>query len=265
MRILVTAGPTREYIDPVRFITNASSGRMGYAVAAAAARRGHRVTLLSGPVAIEAPRGCRVVPFVSVDDLVSAMREHFPRADAVVMSAAVGDFRPARASRRKLRRGGGPITLRLVPTPDVLAAAARRRRPGQVVFAFAVEKGPRRRIESQALREMARKNADYVLLNTPAAMGGKSSAACILCRRGVLLPWRPRTKAALAGTIVRVLELAARPGFSTGAESPASPITIGITRRQGCRGAPLPPCWSAHARGTRRPPFAAYRLRFTDY
>jgi phosphopantothenoylcysteine decarboxylase/phosphopantothenate--cysteine ligase len=209
MHILVTAGPTREYIDPVRFITNGSSGRMGLAVAAVAARRGHKVTLLCGPVAARPPKGVRVVPFTSVDELAAAMRGLFPSADAIVMAAAVGDFRPAKVLARKLRRADGPITLHLGPTPDVLATVAARKRPGQVVFAFAVEQGPRRRIVAKALSEMACKNADFVLLNTPAAMGAERSAACILSRRGIVLPWKSRPKAALAGEIVRIMESAA--------------------------------------------------------
>jgi len=221
MRILVTAGPTREYIDAVRFITNASSGRMGYAVAAAAARRGHNVTLLTGPVALKPPQmgrsgilarhsRCRIVPFVSVEDLAAAMRRHFKAADAVVMAAAVGDFRPVKVLAGKLRRADGPVTLRLIPTQDVLAAAAAKKRKGQVVFAFAVESGPRRKIVAKARAEMARKHADFVLLNPPAAMGAEDSAACILSPEGVVLPWARRPKAALARAIVRTLESAAK-------------------------------------------------------
>ncbi len=210
MRILVTAGPTREYIDSVRFITNGSSGRMGYAIAAAAARRGHDVTLLSGPVAQRVPAGTKVVPFVSVDELAAAMRKHFPKADAVVMAAAVGDFRPESISKRKLRRADGPITIRLVPTPDVLASVAARKRKGQIVLAFAVEKGTRREIVAKALGEMERKRADFVLLNTPAAMGAEISEACILSRGGVVVPWASRPKTTLARHVVRTLEDAAR-------------------------------------------------------
>jgi phosphopantothenoylcysteine decarboxylase/phosphopantothenate--cysteine ligase len=217
MHILVTAGPTREYIDAVRFITNGSSGRMGYAVAAAAARRGHTVTLLTGPVGLKPPAArasgkyarptrIRVVPFVSVEDLAAAMRKHFDAADAVVMAAAVGDFRPEKVLAGKLRRADGPITLRLVPTQDVLAAVAAKKRKGQIVFAFAVESGPRREIVAKARAEMARKYADFVLLNTPAAMGAEESAACILSPEGVVLPWARRPKAALASAIVRMLE-----------------------------------------------------------
>lgn len=208
MHILVTAGPTREYIDSVRFITNASSGRMGRAVAGAAMRRGHRVTLLCGPVVGKPPKGCRVVPFMSVEDLAAAMRKHFASADAVVMAAAVGDFRPAKVSTRKLRRADGPISLRLEPTPDVLATAAAGKKKGQIVFAFAVEQGPRGRIVTKARAEMARKHADFVLLNTPAAMGAPDSEACILTSGGVALPWGRRPKAQLARQIVRLLEQA---------------------------------------------------------
>jgi phosphopantothenoylcysteine decarboxylase/phosphopantothenate--cysteine ligase len=206
MRILVTAGPTREYIDAVRFITNGSSGRMGYAVAAAAARRGHKVTLLSGPVTLTPPKGCRVVPFVSVDDLAAAMRRYFKDADAAVMAAAVGDFRPPRILARKLRRSDGPITLRLVPTPDVLASVAAGKRKGQIIFAFAVEKGPRGQIVAKARSEMERKHADFVLLNTPEAMGAAESSACILSPEGVVLPWGRRPKTALAAAVIRTLE-----------------------------------------------------------
>jgi phosphopantothenoylcysteine decarboxylase / phosphopantothenate---cysteine ligase len=223
MRILVTAGPTREYIDSVRFITNGSSGRMGYAIAAAAARRGHDVTLLSGPVALGATvlrrlRGraggpgskpVRIVPFVSVEELAAAMRQHFAKVDAVVMAAAVGDFRPAVISKRKLRRADGPITIRLVPTPDVLAGVAARKRRGQIVLAFAVEQGTRGEIVAKALSEMERKHADLVLLNTPAAMGAEDSEACILSKEGVVVPWRRRPKTALAREAVSVLEAAA--------------------------------------------------------
>ena len=124
MRIIVTAGPTREYIDPVRFISNASSGKMGYAVAACAASAGHEVTLISGPVALATPPGVRRVDIVSVADLQRALSEAFPWADALVMSAAVGDFTVESPSDRKISRKGGPITVRLVPTADILAGRA---------------------------------------------------------------------------------------------------------------------------------------------
>ncbi|MCE5327362.1 MAG: phosphopantothenoylcysteine decarboxylase [Planctomycetaceae bacterium] len=205
MRIIVTAGPTREYIDPVRFITNASSGQMGYAVAAAAATAGHQVTLLSGPVPLPPPPHCRVVPFVSVDDLQAALAERFADCDALVMSAAVGDFRPQRVSPHKLSRSGGAIDLRLIPTQDVVAGVAAGKRPGQIVITFAVEDAPPEAAAAKALGELQAKHADYVVVNMPDAMGAQSSQACILSREAVILPWGSRPKSELAGEIVSLL------------------------------------------------------------
>lgn len=206
MRVVVTAGPTREYIDPVRFITNASSGRMGWAVATAAARAGHEVTLLSGHVAQPGPPGCRIVTFDSVADLKAALREHFAACEALVMAAAVGDFRPARPATEKIPRAGGPMTLHLVPTEDVLAEVAGRKRSDQVIVAFAVEGGPRERAEAKARAKLAAKGADYVVVNGPGAMGQEASEACILSAAGVALPWGRRLKETLAEHIVKLLE-----------------------------------------------------------
>ena len=142
MKLLVTAGPTREPIDAVRFITNASSGQMGYAVAAAGVAAGMQVTLLSGPVGLKPPAGCRVVPFVTVTDLRRALKARFDTCDALVMSAAVGDFTLARPAINKLHRFEGPLTLTLLPTEDLLAAMAMHKKVGQQIVAFAVEDGP---------------------------------------------------------------------------------------------------------------------------
>jgi phosphopantothenoylcysteine decarboxylase/phosphopantothenate--cysteine ligase len=205
MRIVVTAGPTREYIDSVRFISNASSGRMGFAVAAAAAAAGHDVTLLAGPVELAPPAGCRVVRFVSVEDLAAALAERFAECDALVMTAAVGDFRPEPRVAGKIPRRGGAVTVRLVPTADVLAGVARGKRPGQVVVAFAVEDPPPAAAEAKARAELAAKGADLVVVNTPAAMGARESDACILAPAGVVLPWGRRTKQELAEEILKCL------------------------------------------------------------
>jgi len=205
MKILVTAGPTREYIDAVRFISNASSGRMGCAVADAAASGGHDVTLLHGPLACHKPKGCRCVPFVTVDELRGALNEHFADCDALVMAAAVGDFRTEKTFPGKLRRGSGPITLKLFPTEDILAGLKDRKRTGQVVLAFAVEEGDEGAAEAKARAELAAKGADYVVVNTPAAMGADSSRACILSPGGVVLPWDRRTKKQLAEEIIKLL------------------------------------------------------------
>ena len=209
MRMIVTAGPTREYIDDVRFISNASSGRMGCAVTAAATRSGHRVTLLVGPgvaaTAAEAP-ACEVVRFVSVDDLRRELAERFADCDALVMTAAVGDFRPAERVAGKIPRAGGAVTIELVPTEDVLATTTAGRREGQVVVAFAVETGTPEAAADKARSELARKGADFVVVNGPEAMESAESDACMLSREATALAWARRPKDKLAREIVRVVE-----------------------------------------------------------
>jgi phosphopantothenoylcysteine decarboxylase/phosphopantothenate--cysteine ligase len=208
MRIIVTAGPTREYIDDVRFISNASSGRMGYAVAAAAAEAGHEVTLLAGPVALPDPPGCRVVRLVSVDDLRAALAERFGQCDALVMTAAVGDFRPEPRVAGKIPRAAGAVTVRLVPTEDILAAVTARKRSGQVVVAFAVEALAEAGAVAKAQAEMREKGADFVVVNGPEAMEATQSRACVLGAAGVVLEWGLRSKEELGREIVRIIEKA---------------------------------------------------------
>ena len=205
MNVLVTAGPTREYIDDVRFITNASSGRMGYAVAGAAVDVGHQVTLLSGPVCLDAPGGCDLVTFVTVAELKTALEGRFDACDVLIMTAAVGDFRPKRTWSTKLSRRAGPVDVRLVPTEDIVASIASRKRAGQRVVTFAVEDGPEEAIVDKARAEMAEKNADYVVVNTPAAMGSDCSRACILTPEGTALGWSVRSKTELAGILMGLL------------------------------------------------------------
>jgi len=206
MRVLVTAGPTREYLDPVRFLTNGSSGRMGCAVAAAAAAAGHEVTLLLGPVAVVPPDGCRVVRFVSVDDLAAALAERFAQCDALVMAAAVGDFRPEARRAEKIPRRGGPIEILLIPTEDLLAGLAGSKRTSRTIVAFAVESGTHGAAEAKARAEMSAKGADFVVVNPPTAMGAEVGEACILSPRGAVLGWARRPKADLAQRIVRIIE-----------------------------------------------------------
>jgi len=208
MHILITAGPTRESIDSVRFITNGSSGQMGCAVAKAALEAGHRVTLLLGEgarAAMSPAAGLEVVPFVTVDDLRRELTERFTSADVLVMAAAVGDFWPERVLPTKLSRRGGPITLRLVPTEDLLAGVGATKKPTQRIVAFAVEDGLPDEIQAKARAEMLEKNADFVVVNTPAAMAASHSTACILTREGVAMPWDDRPKETLAEDIVNLL------------------------------------------------------------
>jgi phosphopantothenoylcysteine decarboxylase/phosphopantothenate--cysteine ligase len=206
MRILVTAGPTREPLDAVRFITNASSGRMGCAVAAAALAAGHDVRLLLGPCGAEPPGGAEVVRFATAADLKRELHARFAACDALVMAAAVGDFTPEAPADGKLRRSDGPLELRLVPTEDILAGVAAGRRAGQTVVAFAVEAGDEEEMASAARRKLAAKGADFIVVNPASAMGAAAGRAAILTADAVALPWAERGKEALAAEILRLLE-----------------------------------------------------------
>lgn len=166
MKILVTAGPTREALDPVRFLSNRSSGRMGYAVARAAAERGHDVRLVSGPVAIDAPACERVIRVTSADEMLSAVREHLPWCDALVMTAAVADWRPSRFSAEKLKKGEADgITLQLVPTVDILSDV-RSLKQGRIFVGFAAET---ERVVEAAKRKCREKPLDLIVANDVSA------------------------------------------------------------------------------------------------
>jgi phosphopantothenoylcysteine decarboxylase / phosphopantothenate---cysteine ligase len=164
MRVLVTAGGTREPIDAVRFVGNRSSGRMGFALAERAARRGADVTVIAANVALPTPAGVRRIDVGTAAELADALRPEFGDAHVLLMAAAVADFRPDRAEPGKIaREGGDPLELRLEPTEDVLAATAADRRPEQVVVAFAAEHGAGGL--ERARDKLRRKGADAIVLN----------------------------------------------------------------------------------------------------
>jgi phosphopantothenoylcysteine decarboxylase/phosphopantothenate--cysteine ligase len=160
LRVLVTAGPTREKIDPIRFVSNRSSGRMGFALAEAARDRGADVTLLAGPTGLPRPSGVRVRDFVSASELMQLLIEEFPSCDLLAMAAAVADFIPEESPRR-LHRADGPRSLRLTPGDDLLATIARLKKT-QTVIAFAAETED---LEARAARKMEQKDADLIVVN----------------------------------------------------------------------------------------------------
>jgi phosphopantothenoylcysteine decarboxylase/phosphopantothenate--cysteine ligase len=180
---------------------------MGLAVARAAVAAGHHVTLLAGPgVRVdELPDGCQVARFTSVADLQAALAERFAACDALVMAAAPGDFTPRATLPGKVHRRDGPLTVELIPTADILAGIGAGKRADQLIIAFAVEEGSPAEIEAAASRKLAVKNADYIVVNTPAAMAATVSRAAILSPRGIVLPWAQRPKEALAAEIVKLL------------------------------------------------------------
>lgn len=162
-RMLITAGPTHEPLDRVRYLANRSSGRMGIALAAAAARQGWQVTLLLGPSAVPPPPDVHTARFTTTADLQALLAEHWPGADVLVMAAAVADYRPVAATGEKLPRGSAPLTLTLEPTPDLVAACAADRRPEQRIVAFALEAAAE--LDSRAAEKLRRKGVDAIVAN----------------------------------------------------------------------------------------------------
>jgi phosphopantothenoylcysteine decarboxylase / phosphopantothenate---cysteine ligase len=171
--ILITAGPTREDIDPVRYLTNRSSGKMGYALALAAVRRGAHVTLISGPVDLVAPQSVDLVPVRSAEQMHRAVLEHLPGASVVIMAAAVADYRPIAPATKKIKRRAGPITLELESTPDILADVARekcaaREKSDRILVGFAAET---EEVAAQARAKLSAKQADLIVANDVTAPG----------------------------------------------------------------------------------------------
>jgi phosphopantothenoylcysteine decarboxylase / phosphopantothenate---cysteine ligase len=160
-RILVTAGPTREPFDPVRYITNYSSGKMGYAVAIAAKRRGARVTLISGPTALPAPRDMKFVPVASAVDMRDAVMEHLDSATVVIKAAAVADYRPSLRSAAKIKKGGGGLDLQLERNPDIILEVGRKK-GNRILVGFAVET---ENLVQNAKDKLKKKNMDIIVAN----------------------------------------------------------------------------------------------------
>lgn len=164
-RVLITAGPTQEALDPVRFLTNRSSGKMGYAVAEAAIARGAEVTLISGPVSLAPPRGGITIPVKSASEMHRAVMDNLEDATMVVMAAAVADYRPASVSQQKIKKNGGGIAIELEPTDDILAAVCGER-AGRIVIGFAAET---EHVIENARKKLAAKGADFIVANDVSA------------------------------------------------------------------------------------------------
>jgi|SRR5579862_1038630 len=202
MNVLITAGPTREYLDEVRYLTNASSGKMGFACAAAAAKAGHDVTLVTGPVSLPDPDGVRTVRVVSAEEMYRAVMKAYPKAEAAIATAAVGDYRPARRIEGKLKKKAGPLTLKLVRTRDILQEMGDRK-GGRILVGFALEVQDAVR---QALLKYKKKNLDYIVLNTPRTFAA-DTMECDVYREGeVVKRFRGAAKAAVARWIVSLLD-----------------------------------------------------------
>ena len=207
-RVIVTAGPTRESLDPVRVVTNRSSGRMGYAVAQAAWARGAEVLLVSGPSTLPAPEGVEFVRVESTADLKSAVAARLSDADLLVMAAAPADFRPATAAASKTARGKGALEIRLEPTEDVLAATAGARKPGAIIVGFALETGD---ALARAREKLVRKDLDLIVVNDALEAGAgfevETNRVTLLGRDGSEAAMPLASKRAVAEMILDAVEV----------------------------------------------------------
>ena len=208
LHVLVTAGPTVERIDPVRYITNRSTGKMGYALAEAARDRGANVTLISGPTNLTAPQGVELVRIESSAQLCAAVLEHGEKADVVVQAAAPADFRPKKVSDRKIKKTGEDMSLELEATTDIAAELGRRKQPGQILVAFAAETND---VMDNARGKLAKKNADLIVANdvsrSDAGFGVDTNVITLITAEDVRALEKMSKRAAADAILSRVREL----------------------------------------------------------
>ncbi len=202
-RLLITSGPTRQYLDPVRYLTNASSGKMGRALCQAALQRGHQVTIVSGPVCLTYPDEATVIPVISTEDMLQATREQFEQCDLLIGAAAPCDYRPRKVATEKISKTGAPLSLVLEETPDVVATMGAIKRPGQFVVGFALETDDHR---FRALVKAERKSCDLMILNRPTAMNADDNDVEVLHPDGRVLDRLTGSKLSVAQGILAVIE-----------------------------------------------------------
>lgn len=180
MHFLITAGGTREYIDPVRFISNASSGKMGYALCKAAVSAGHEVTVISAARNLPEPKGANIVYVETSDDMFNAVKKHFSNCDCLIMAAAVSDYTPCRVANSKIKKTEQRMTIELKPTVDILKWAGEHK-SHQIVIGFALED---KAVRTSAEKKLKEKKLDMIVANSPAAIGADESKVQIKTASG---------------------------------------------------------------------------------
>jgi phosphopantothenoylcysteine synthetase/decarboxylase len=176
LHFLITAGGTREYIDPVRFISNASSGKMGYELARAVLKAGHEATLITtvkNPQFTIKNSKLRIVEVISAADMFRAVKKFFPKCDCLIMAAAVSDYTPIKISKTKIKKENKNLTIKFKPTTDILKWAGKNKKLGQMVVGFALED---KNLKKNAEKKLKNKNLDMIIANSPAAIGAEKSA-----------------------------------------------------------------------------------------
>ena len=203
MRIVISAGPTREAIDPVRFITNRSTGKMGYAIARAAVKMNLQTVLVSGPVNLTPPEGVEFVPVESAAEMAEAMKNAAADADIIVMAAAVADYRPKQYSTSKVKKSDGDMCIELERTEDILLSLGKNKKPGQILVGFAAETDD---LLQNAQGKLERKNLDYIAANIVGVpgrgFGADNNAITLLGRDGSKTEFALQSKEALAESLL---------------------------------------------------------------
>ena len=203
MHFLITAGGTREYIDPVRFISNASSGRMGYALAAATLKAGHKVTLITAPTALQTPAGAKVIDVQTAKEMFNAVRRHFKKCDCLIMAAAVADYTPVKKSKIKIKKANKNLVIKLRPTVDILKWAGKNKKKNQVVVGFALDD---KNLRPNAEKKLKEKNLDMIIANTPASIGADKSSVEVKISSRKWVKFPQMTKSAIAERIISLIE-----------------------------------------------------------
>ncbi len=202
MRILITAGPTREYLDDVRYLSNASSGRMGYALAEAAMSAGHDVIVVSGPVDLKPPAKCEFHAVETTEEMRLACEAVFPDCDGVIAAAAVCDYKPLNRVTGKISKTGGPITIEMIETDDVLAELGADK-GHRWVIGFALESQNAR---ENALQKLRAKNCDWIVLNGPEAIGAEENRVELIDHTGQVGSTLAGTKTHIAAGMIEWIE-----------------------------------------------------------
>jgi phosphopantothenoylcysteine decarboxylase/phosphopantothenate--cysteine ligase len=202
-KILITSGPTRQYLDPVRYISNGSSGRMGAALAQASLDFGHQVVVVSGPVGVDYPREVEVIPVLSTEEMLAACQATFPKCDGVIGAAAPCDYRPEIVASEKMSKTGEPIVLSLVETTDVIATLGAAKRENQWVVGFALETNDRR---FRAMKKLEAKCCDLMILNGPEAMDSKTNRVEVLSPSGEVVERLGGAKQTVATGVLRAIQ-----------------------------------------------------------
>jgi phosphopantothenoylcysteine decarboxylase/phosphopantothenate--cysteine ligase len=201
-KILITSGPTRQYLDPVRYLTNASSGRMGKALVEAALALGHEVVVVSGPVEVDYPLAARVVPVISTEDMLAAAEREFDACDGLIGAAAPCDYRPVRVESHKIAKTGQPVDLHLLETEDVVATLGERKGRRWVV-GFALETEDHR---LRALAKLERKHCDLIVSNGATAIAAPDNTVEILAADGEVLATLAGPKEEVAAEILELID-----------------------------------------------------------